>query len=311
MTAGTYRVLPAEVSSIVKNVEGIGASALSATRDLETLVIDALSFAGIGSGVAAANSTLQSQLGSALGKLVSLIGEVNGKVQTAANGYTDADSAVAEGFGGGTRTAQATTPAAGGGAAAPAAAPTQLDSRVVDSIMQSEGATGEQGGVPEAYGFRQNMHNGYDQIMAARQQYGIGSPEEHAVVAGLMTNNARQAGALNFTDPGTQAAVMSGAHMRGAGGVRAILNHMGGADIVQSARTLDPAAVQQIQGLSPQEFQQQFHDARIDYDQQVYGGTTTHQGGHTANWWDRYGAGLTQRYDREQQEFLGFSPPRQ
>ncbi|MEV4599813.1 hypothetical protein AB0K15_20680 [Amycolatopsis sp. NPDC049253] len=299
MTAGSYRVLPAEVSSIVKNVESLGSSALSSTRDLESLVIDALSFAGIGGGVAAANSTLQSQLVSSLGKFVSLIGEVSGKVQSAVQGYTDADTAVAQGLGGGTQAA------AGGGAAAPAAAPAQLDDRVVDSIMRSEGATGEQGGVPEVYGFRQNMHNGYDEIMAARTQYGIGSPEEHAVVARLMSDNARTAGALNFTDPGTQAAVMSGAHMRGAGGVRAILNHMGGADIVRSAGTLDPAAVQHIQGLTPEQFQQDFHDARIEYDRQIYGATTTTQGGHTQNWWDRYGNGLTQRYDREQQEFLG------
>ncbi|MEW2503128.1 hypothetical protein AB0878_21940 [Amycolatopsis sp. NPDC047767] len=305
MTAGSYRVLPAEVSSIVKNVESLGSSALSSTRDLESLVIDALSFAGIGSGVAAANSTLQSQLVSSLGKFVSLIGEVSGKVQSAVQGYTDADTAVAQGLGGGTQAA----PAAGGGAAAPAAAATQLDDRVVDSIMRSEGATGEQGGVPEVYGFRQSMHNGYDEIMAARNQYGIGSPEEHAVVARLMSANARTAGALNFTDAGTQAAVMSGAHMRGAGGVRAILNHMGGADIVRSAPTLDPAAVQHIQGLTPQQFQQDFHDARIEYDRQVYGATTTTQGGHTQNWWDRYGNGLTQRYDREQNEFLGLSRP--
>ncbi|WP_432845416.1 hypothetical protein ACQPXB_31260 [Amycolatopsis sp. CA-161197] len=305
MTAGSYRVLPAEVSSIVKNVESLGSSALSSTRDLESLVIDALSFAGIGSGVAAANSTLQSQLVSSLGKFVSLIGEVSGKVQSAVQGYTDADTAVAQGLGGGTQAA----PAAGGGAAAPSAAPTQLDDRVVDSIMRSEGATGEQGGVPEVYGFRRNMHNGYDEIMAARNQYGIGSPEEHAVVARLMSANARTAGALNFTDAGTQAAVMSGAHMRGAGGVRAILNHMGGADIVRSAPTLDPAAVQHIQGLTPQQFQQDFHDARIEYDRQVYGATTTTQGGHTQNWWDRYGNGLTQRYDREQNEFLGLSRP--
>lgn len=305
MTAGSYRVLPAEVSSIVKNVESLGSSALSSTRDLESLVIDALSFAGIGSGVAAANSTLQSQLVSSLGKFVSLIGEVSGKVQSAVQGYTDADTAVAQGLGGGTQAA----PAAGGGAAAPSAAPTQLDDRVVDSIMRSEGATGEQGGVPEVYGFRQSMHNGYDEIMAARNQYGIGSPEEHAVVARLMSANARTAGALNFTDAGTQAAVMSGAHMRGAGGVRAILNHMGGADIVRSAPTLDPAAVQHIQGLTPQQFQQDFHDARIEYDRQVYGATTTTQGGHTQNWWDRYGNGLTQRYDREQNEFLGLSQP--
>ncbi|MEV6902599.1 hypothetical protein [Amycolatopsis sp. NPDC051372] len=145
-----------------------------------------------------------------------------------------------------------------------------------------------------------------------RNQYGIGSAEEHAVVARLMSANARTAGALAFTDPGTQAAVMSGAHMRGAGGVRAILNHMGGADIVRSAGTLDPAAVQHIQGLTPEQFQQDFHDARIEYDRQVYGATTTTQGGHTQNWWDRYGNGLTQRYDREQQEFgnLASAPPR-
>ncbi|MEV6902598.1 hypothetical protein [Amycolatopsis sp. NPDC051372] len=154
MTAGSYRVSSPEVSSIVKDVESLGSSALSSTRDLESLVIDALSFAGIGSGVAAANSTLQSQLVSSLGKFVNLIGEVSGKVQSAVQGYTDADTAVAQGLGGGTQAA------AGGGAAAPAAAPTQLDDRVVDSIMRLEGATGEQGGVPEVYGFRQNMHNG-------------------------------------------------------------------------------------------------------------------------------------------------------
>ncbi|WP_037812345.1 hypothetical protein [Amycolatopsis sp. La24] len=305
MTAGSYRVLPAEVSAIVKNVEGLGAAAFSAVRDLETLVIDALSFAGIGSGVAAANTLLQSKLVSSLGDFVKLIEQVNGKVQHAARNYADADTAVAQGYGGGTGGGGAG--AGGGGAAAGGAAPQQLDDRVVDSIMRSEGATGEQGGVREAYGFRESMHNGYDQIMAARREYGLGSAEERAVVAQLMTANARRAGAMEFTDAGTQAAIMSGAHMRGAGGVRAILNHMGGADIVQSARTLDPDAVQHLQSLTPQEFQQQFHDARIEYDREVYGDTTTRQNGHTQNWWDRYGNGLTQRYDREQQEFLRMS----
>ncbi|WP_239155655.1 hypothetical protein [Amycolatopsis sp. FDAARGOS 1241] len=94
--------------------------------------------------------------------------------------------------------------------------------------------------------------------------------------------------------------------MRGAGGVRAILNHMGGADVVRSAAALDPAAVRHIQGFTPEQFQQDFRDARLDYDRQVYGSTTT-QGGHTQNWWDRYGNGPTQRYDREQQEFLNLS----
>ncbi|MET8849158.1 hypothetical protein [Amycolatopsis sp. NPDC004625] len=299
MSAGAYRAETAEMGAVVRAVEDVGSSFLSATRDLEGLVLDALSFAGIGSGVAAANTALHSTLGSALQKLLGLLANVNQNVQTAADGYRSADTDVAQAYGGGQ----------GGGGGAAAAAPPQLDPRVVDSIMRSEGATGEQGGVPEAYGFRQNMHNGYDRIIAAREQYGIGSAEERAVVADLMTANARTAGALNFTDPGAQAAVMSGAHMRGAGGVRAILNHMAGDDIVRSSRTLSDAAVQHAQGLTPEQFQQEFRDARVEYDRQVYGGTTTTQGGHTQNWWDRYGNGLTRRYDREQTEFLGLSQP--
>ncbi|MGW4057901.1 hypothetical protein ACWEGE_06460 [Amycolatopsis sp. NPDC004747] len=301
MSAGAYRAETAEMGTVVRAVEDVGASFLSVTRDLEGLVLDALSFAGIGSGVAAANSALHSTLGSALQKLLHLLTNVNQNVQTAADGYRAADSDVAQAYGGGH--------GQGGGGAAAAAAPQQLDPRVVDSIMRSEGATGEQGGVPEAYGFRQNMHNGYDRIIAAREQYGIGSAEERAVVADLMTANARTAGALNFTDPGTQAAIMSGAHMRGAGGVRAILNHMAGEDIVRSSRTLSDAAVQHVQGLTPEQFQQEFRDARVEYDRRIYGGTTTTQGGHTQNWWDRYGNGLTRRYDREQAEFLGLSQP--
>jgi hypothetical protein len=304
MSAGAYHAETTEMGAVVRAVEDVGSSFLSATRDLEGLVLDAVSFAGIGSGVAAANTALHSTLGSALQKLLGLLTNVNQNVQTVANAYNAADSDVAQAYGGGQDPAQAT----GGGAAA-AAAPPQLDPRVVDSIMRSEGATGEQGGVPEAYGFRQNMHNGYDRIIAARELYGIGSPEERAVVSDLMTANARTAGALNFTDPGTQAAIMSGAHMRGAGGVRAILNHMAGDDVVRSSRTLSDAAIQHAQGLTPEQFQQEFRDARIEYDRQVYGGTTTTQGGHTQNWWDRYGNGLTRRYDREQNEFLGLSAP--
>ncbi|MEV5718263.1 hypothetical protein AB0L41_30630 [Amycolatopsis mediterranei] len=299
MSAGAYRAETAEMGTIAHAVEDVGSSFLSATRDLEGLVLDALSFAGIGSGVAAANSALHSTLGSALQKLLHLLTNVNQNVRTAADGYRAADSDVAQAYGGG---------GPGGGGAA-AAAPQQLDPRVVDSIMRSEGATGEQGGVPEAYGFRQNMHNGYDRIIAAREQYGVGSAEERAVVADLMTANARTAGALDFTDPGTQAAIMSGAHMRGAGGVRAILNHMAGEDIVRSSRTLGDATVQHVQGLTPEQFQQEFRDARVEYDRQIYGGTNTTQGGHTQNWWDRYGTGLTRRYDREQAEFLGLSQP--
>jgi hypothetical protein len=303
MSAGAYHAETAEMGTVARAVEDVGSAFLSVTRDLEGLVLDAMSFAGIGSGVAAANAALHSTLGHALQKFLGLITNVNQNVQAAADAYRAADSDVARAYGGGQDATH------GGGGAAAAAPPQQLDPRVVDSIMRSEGATGEQGGVPEAYGFRQNMHNGYDRIIAARELYGQGSAEERAVVADLLTANARHAGALNFTDPGTQAAIMSGAHMRGAGGVRAILNHMAGDDIVRSSRTLGDATIQHVQGLTPEQFQQEFRDARIEYDRQVYGGTNTTQGGHTQNWWDRYGTGLTRRYDREQAEFLGLSRP--
>ncbi|MDQ2836984.1 MAG: peptidoglycan-binding protein [Actinomycetota bacterium] len=197
------------------------------------------------------------------------------------------------------------TAGATGGAGA-ATAPGQLDNRVVDSIMHSEGTGGEQGGRAEAYGFRQGNGSAYTDIMAARQQYGVGSPQEHAVVAQYMQQNAQAAGALNFTDPGVQAAVMSAAHMRGTGGAQAILNSVAGAPIQQTG-TLSPQTISTIQNMTPQQFQTAFHDTRIDYDQQIYGGTTTHQGGVTDNWWHRYGTGLTNRYNQEQQQFLGLS----
>ncbi|QWF80197.1 hypothetical protein [Amycolatopsis sp. CA-230715] len=291
MATGSYRVEPDVVRSVSNTVKDLNSAASSVTSDLESLVIDALAFAGIGGSVAGANASLRQQLVGGLGKFVSLIEDISSHVDAATNGYETADTATAQGYGGG---------ASGGGR------PATLDSRVVDSIMASEGAGGEQGGVREAYGFRENMHNGYDQIMAARRQYGVGSEQEHAVVTELMTERARQAGALHFTDPGAQAAVMSGAHMRGVGGVQAILNHMAGADITRSA-TLSPDTIGALRGMTPEDFQQRFHDARIEYDRQIYGGTTTHQAGHTQNWWDRYGHGLTTRYDREQQEFLTLS----
>lgn len=300
MADGGFQVNPTMVSSISSNMAGLTSHGTGVIGELESLVLDASAFATIGSAVAGSNASLQTQLPNVLKALMQLLGQVNQNVQKANTGYQTADTAVAQSFGGNT-----TTPAAQP-TAAPATTTVHLNPQVVDSIMQSEGASGEQGGVPEAYGFRQNMHNGYDQIMAARTQYGQGSPEERAVVTQLLEQNAASAGALNFTDPGEQAAIMSAAHMRGVGGAHAILNSMVTGDVQQSA-PLDPNTVTSLQQLSPTDFQQQFHDARITYDQTVYGNTTTHQGGVTANWWDRYGNGLVNRYDREQQQFQNMS----
>jgi uncharacterized protein YukE len=297
MATGAYQINPNAVATVTSNVAGLTSQTGSVVSGLQSAVLDAVSFAQIGSAVGGANSSMHSQLVNALGKIVQLLTQINQNVQTSAQNYAQADTAVAQAYGGNTQVAQNATPAP---------APAHLAPAVVDRIMQAEGATGEQGGVPEAYGFRQNMHNGYDQIMAARAQYGLGSPQEHQVVADLLENNARAAGALNFTDPGVQAAVMSAAHMRGVGGAQAILNSVGG-DPIQRTGTLSQSTIDTIQNMPPDQFQQQFHDTRLQYDQTIYGNTTTHQGGQTDTWWHRYGNGLTNRYNAEQQQYLNLS----
>ncbi len=309
MTTGSFQINPTAVRSVTSDVTGLTGNLGEVISGLESTVLEASAFATLGGAVAGANNTLQSQLVSALRSAMQLLQSINQHVQTASDDYASTDTAVAQGYGGDQNAA-----ATGDQNAAQPAQPTQpaqnpdaLDDRVVTSIMNSEGAGGEQGGVREVYGFRQSEHNGYDEIMAARNQYGQGSPQEHAVVAGLLSDHARAAGALNFTDPGVQAAVVSAAHMRGAGGAQAILNSMVTGQIHRTGQ-LTPQAIQGIQQMTPEQFQTAFHDARIDYDRTIYGNTTTHQGGHTDNWWHRYGNGLTERYDREQQQFLGMSP---
>jgi uncharacterized protein YukE len=313
MSGDGFQVDPVAVRSVAGQASGVTGQLGTALSELEGLHLEGSVYATIGSAVAAAGSSVQSQLVSALRGALQLFETINRNVNTAADGYSSADTAVAHGFGQTTQaqTTQAQTTLAQNAqnTQTPAqATPGTLDGRVVDSIMRSEGAGGEQGGVREAYGFRESEHNGYDQIMAARNQYGQGSPEERAVVAGLLEQHARQAGALNFTDPGVQAAIVSSAHMRGPAGTQAILNSMVDGTTPTRTGTLTQQNIQAIQGMTPQDFQQQFRDARVNYDQTIYGNTITHQGGHTDTWWHRYGNGLTQRYDREQQQFLGMSP---
>lgn len=323
-----FEVDPVAVRTVATQTSDINGQFGSTVSDLGGLTLDGSAYGTFGSAVASAGSSMQSQATSAFSQVQQLFQTINTNVGTAATNYSDADTAVAQGFGQ-TTTANGTTnpdgtaatpdgtpvqlaqaaPQAQNNNAQPNAQPTQnaIDPRVVDGIMRSEGATGEQGGVRELYGFRQSEHNGYDQILAARNQFGQGSPEERAVVSGLLERNAQAAGALNFTDPGTQAAIMSSAHMRGAAGTASILNSMVDGTTPTRTGTLSQSTIQAVQNMSPQDFQQQFHDARINYDQTVYGNTTTTQGGVTDTWWHRYGNGLTQRYNREQTQFLGLS----
>ncbi|GAA1994490.1 hypothetical protein [Catenulispora subtropica] len=330
-TDSEFQVVTAGIEAALGEFRAVTGAGRGVVGAVETVVLDVLAFAQIGAGVGSASDSLHGQLVTGLGKVVSFVETLGGAVETVLKDYQQLDTDIEKVFkalgmngkeqtpgsttpSGVLHTAQAADPAqpAQTHPAAPAATPAAhpqtgqdplIDDRVVNSVMASEGAHGEQGGVDEVYGFRQSSHNGYDEIMAARAQYGQGSPEEHAVVARLLTRHADQAGAGDFSDPGIRAAIASSAHMRGTGGTRAILNSMVTGQIQSSARSVSPDNMAALQQLTPEQFQQQFHDARINYDQTVYGNTTTHQGGHTDTWWHRYGNGLTQRYDREQTLF--------
>ncbi|WP_049788864.1 hypothetical protein [Pantoea vagans] len=121
-----------------------------------------------------------------------------------------------------------------------------------------------------------------------------------------MNQTAQKAGALNFSDPGKQAAVMSLAHMRGVGGAQAILNSMSGDDIVKSSQ-LTEKSIDYVEKMGSSEFQNDLVSARLNYDKAIYGSTTTVKNGVSYNWWDHYSNGLTKRYTNEAAEFLKFS----
>lgn len=130
-----------------------------------------------------------------------------------------------------------------------------------------------------------------------------GSDQEFAVVSKWMSKNAAAAGALNFTDPSKQAAVMSLAHMRGAGGAQAVLNSMVTGDISKTGSLTDQT-ITYLQGMKATDFQANLQQARLAYDKAIYGNTITTKGGVKSLWWDKYGDGLTKRYARESTDFL-------
>lgn len=72
----------------------------STASDLGSLVLDALSFAQIGSTVGAANTALQSSLTQALSKVSQVLQDVGQMVGVSGQNYTDADQQVAEALGG-------------------------------------------------------------------------------------------------------------------------------------------------------------------------------------------------------------------
>jgi uncharacterized protein YukE len=101
MTTGVgYQVQPEAVRAIVGRVSSILMQIYSTVQAIERLVLPPSAFATIGSPVASANTTAQSQVAQTLRSLLSVLQQTNSSVNQAANGYTTTDQQVAQSLNG-------------------------------------------------------------------------------------------------------------------------------------------------------------------------------------------------------------------
>ena len=186
-----------------------------------------------------------------------------------------------------------------------------LSKSVINSIIQSEGRTGIQSGRKEYFGFRSGTGE-FNEIRMFAKRFGINSPQVKELVGNLLTARAEKAGALNFKDPGVQGAIMSMAHMRGEGGAQAILNSVAGSAIQKSGK-LTQDTIDKINMMDPLVFQSALRQKRLEYDKAIYGSkidsVVVNGKTKTGKWWDLFGKGLTNRYQKEQELFSSMSVP--
>ncbi|MBW8802373.1 MAG: hypothetical protein JF587_00695 [Catenulisporales bacterium] len=100
------------VGTAVSDLEGLISSGSNVVGNVSSLLLDAGSFAQIGSLVGSANSELHSTLMDSLTRSMQLLGGLNGAVQCSASDYAALDSLVSDSFGGQTQTTP-TVPARG------------------------------------------------------------------------------------------------------------------------------------------------------------------------------------------------------
>lgn len=128
-----YQVNPAAVGSISGDIGGLVSSMTDGISQFGSSLVDGTAFSLIGSPVASANSALQGNLMTGLNQTAQLLTTVNQNVSTAATNYANADTAIAQAYGGNDN-ATATTTAATQNANAPETAQ-QL---VADPTLRSQ-----------------------------------------------------------------------------------------------------------------------------------------------------------------------------
>src|ERR1700712_3239209 len=142
MTApsGTSTQYTADLSALTgtsSNIAALAGQSSSTVADLGKLVVDVISFAQIGSTVGTANTSLQSSLTQALGKVSAVLQDVGKMIGTSAQGYATADQTVAESLGKGASTTA-------GSAAAATTKPGTDGDAFIDNFAanRKQGATG-------------------------------------------------------------------------------------------------------------------------------------------------------------------------
>jgi hypothetical protein len=93
-----YAINPSLVNGATLNIGGLVSSGTGLTNALSSQVLNPLAFAGIGSGVAGANASLENGLVQVLLQAWSLFGNTNGNIQNAMTSYVNADGEIAGNF---------------------------------------------------------------------------------------------------------------------------------------------------------------------------------------------------------------------
>jgi Alpha/beta hydrolase len=95
---GSFAINPSAVSGATSSISSLVSSGTGVTNILSSQVLNPAAFAGIGSGVAGANTSLENGLVQVLLQAWSLFGNTNGNIQNAMTGYVSADGEIAGNF---------------------------------------------------------------------------------------------------------------------------------------------------------------------------------------------------------------------
>src|ERR1041384_1253935 len=97
-TDSAFEIISEGVQAALGEFRAVTGSASSVVSTVETLVLDVMSFAGIGAAVGSASDSLHGQLVGGLDKVVKFVETLGGAVQTVLHDYQQLDKDTADAF---------------------------------------------------------------------------------------------------------------------------------------------------------------------------------------------------------------------